>query len=343
MTDTWPPPLLAHWLAIEGVQPTIPQNPTPAESRAQELVPKGQGANPALSALAGNDTQGFKPAVKHIVSKEMVLYFEKIQAALQDDNPDEEVVRLRHAALASVRADPGLHPLVPYFVSFIASQVTQNLDDTFILRQMMELTAALIANESLFLEPYASPMASPVLTCLMARKVGSETGMDAIREQYQLREFSASLIGQMAKKYSASNTLLRPKLTRTCLKFFLDPTKPPAVHYGAICGLVAAGGPEAVRVLVLKSLKSFDNLILQPLKERNESSIECSMLVGGIAHAIKTLVDDGKPSVNGVNGGVPEHEATELNEFIGSIVGEVIASLGNRRLIKEVLDARNIE
>ena len=74
----------------------------------------------------------------------------------------------------------------------------------------------------------------------------------------------------IAKKYGKTNALLRPKLTRTCLKHFLDPTRSPAVLFGAISGLSAAGGPEAVRVLVLPNMKSFDAAILQPLRAEGE-------------------------------------------------------------------------
>ncbi|KAF4451481.1 transcription initiation factor TFIID subunit 6 [Fusarium austroafricanum] len=334
----------AHWLAIEGVQPSIPQNPTTSESRSQELLPKGPGANPALSALAGNDNVSMKPSVKHIVSKELILYFDKIQAAVLDDNPDEEVVRLRQAALGSVRDDPGLHQLIPYFITFIMDRVTHHLDDTFTLKQMMELTNALIENKSLFLDPYASPLSAPALTCLMARKLGTDEGTDALKEQYDLRQLAASLVGQIARKYSASNTLLRPKLTRTCLKYFLDPTKPPAVLYGAIHGLLEAGGPEAIRVLVLRNLKTFDSGILQPLKEKAEGTMDYEMLVQGIVQAVASLADHIQADANEVNGtGSVETELSELKEFIGPIVGDKIASAGNRRLIRTILDARNLD
>jgi transcription initiation factor TFIID subunit 6 len=284
----------------------------------------------------------FKPSVKHIVSKELILYFDKIQAAILDDNPDEEVVRLRQAALASVRDDPGLHQLIPYFVTFTANQVTQYHEDTFVLRQMMELLSALIANKTLFLDPYASPMAAQILTCMMGRKLGREEGIDAVREQYQLREFSASLIGKLAKKYSSSNAQLRTKLTRTCLKFFLDPTKPAPVLYGAISGLSAAGGPEAVRILVLKNLKDIEAGILRPLREKGDN-LDFEMLVGGIVKAITTLVDNEESTVNTMNGGgISDRDVNDLNDFVGSIIGERIASLGNRRLVKEVLEGRLI-
>ncbi|KAF4506675.1 hypothetical protein G6O67_006737 [Ophiocordyceps sinensis] len=336
----------AHWLAIEGVQPSIPQNPTTVESRSQDLLPKGPGTNPALNALAGNDNLSVKPSVKHIVSKELILYFDKIQAAILDDNPDEEVVRLRQAALGSVRDDPGLHQLIPYFINFIMDRVTHHLDDTFTLKQMMELTHALIENKSLFLDPYASSLSAPALTCLMARKLGTNDGTDALREQYELRQLAASLVGRIARKYAASNTLLRPKLTRTCLKYFLDPTKPLAVLYGALHGLLEAGGPEAIRVLVLRNLKVFDSGILQPFKDRSDGSIDHEMLVQGLVQAVASLAQHGESHVaaNGAAGSASEAELAELVDFIGPMVGQRIASsTNNRGLVRTILDARLLE
>ncbi|TPX09549.1 uncharacterized protein E0L32_009292 [Thyridium curvatum] len=359
----------AHWLAIEGVQPSIPQNPTTAESRSQELVPKGPGANPALAALAGNDNVSFKPSVKHIISKELVLYFDKIQAAILDDNPDEEVLRLREAALESVRSDPGLHQLVPYFVNFITNQVTHRLDDTFTLRQMMELTSALVDNPSLFLDPYAAALSAPVLTCLMSRKLGSPSATAAgddgdtspevvAAEQYKLRELSASLLGQIARNYARSNALLRPKLTRTCLKYLLDPSKPAPVLYGAVSGLAAAGGPEAVRVLVLPNMKAVDAAILQPLRERETNGgtstinrLDYEMLVGGFVKAIRSITAAGQEEggllaqvqMNGVNHETSEQERSDLVDFLGPIVGGRVADLGDRQLNKAVAEARSIE
>lgn len=338
--------IVAHWLAIEGVQPSIPQNPTTGESRQQDLLPKGTGANPALSALAGNETSASQTSVKHIVSKELILYFDKIQAAILDDNPDEEVVRLRQAALGSVRDDPGLHQLVPYFINFIMDRVTHHLDDTFTLKQMMELTKALTENKSLFLDPYASSLSAPALTCLMARKLGSDEGVDSVKEQYDLRQLAASLVGRIARKYSASNTLLRPKLTRTCLKYFLDPTKPAPVLYGAIYGLLEAGGPEAIRVLILRNLKSFDSGILQPIREKSEGgAMDYEMLVQGIVQAVASLAqhNESVATANGVDGSLSQSELSDLNEFIGPIVGGRIASSGNHNLIKTILEARYLE
>ncbi|CAK7226813.1 histone H4-like TAF Taf6, SAGA complex subunit [Sporothrix bragantina] len=367
--------MTAHWLAIEGVQPSIPQNPTTAEARStQELVAKGPGANPALAALAGNDNVGFKPAVKHIISNELVLYFDKIQAAILDDNPDEEVLRLREAALESVRSDPGLHQLVPYFVSFIATQITHRIDDVTILRHMMELTTALVENPHVFLDPYVTPLCAPVLTCLLGQKLGvgdkggggnggnanaaptsgstgGVQGTDAVRDIYLLRELAASLLGLLARKFSKNSTLLRPKLTRTCLKTLLEPDRPAGVLFGAVAGLSAAGGPEAVRVLLLPNLKTFDTYVLQPLQERGPAlAVEFEMLVaGGILKAIRTLVPHNAVTAatatagGNVNGSTSDVETAELVDFLGPIVGQRVAQLGDARLNAVILEARNIE
>lgn len=140
----------AHWLAVEGVQPSIPQNPTTADSRNQELVPKGPSANSNLAAMSGNDSVTVKPLVKHVLSKELQLYFEKICSALLDESNNE----YRVAALASIRSDPGLHQLVPYFVQFIAEKVTHNLKNLFILTQMMQLMTAMLENKNLYVDLY---------------------------------------------------------------------------------------------------------------------------------------------------------------------------------------------
>jgi transcription initiation factor TFIID subunit 6 len=102
--------------------------------------------------MTGGDNVAVKPAVKHILSKELQLYFERICSAVLD--PENEEYRI--AAFSSLKTDPGLHQLVPYFVQFIAEKVTHNLKDIFVLTQVMTLTSAMLANDSLFVDPYVS-------------------------------------------------------------------------------------------------------------------------------------------------------------------------------------------
>lgn len=322
---------------MEGVQPSIPQNPTTAEARANELVPKGPGANQTLGALAGNDNVTFKPLVKHVLSRELVLFFDKVRLAVLDESQEVDVVVLRKSALESVRSDTGLHQLVPYFVQFVAEKVTHSLNNLFVLRQMMELTQSITENPTLFLEPYVASLVPPILTCLLGRTLGGP-GLDNLNEQYQLRDLAASLIGHISNKYSKSSRELQARLARTCLKYFLDPTRSLAEHYGAISGMILIGGPSAISTLVLPNLKAYEYVLTKAQNEKGSSDESLRMLIGVIIKGIMALSETSSQTANGINGNAAEGE--QIEEYIGSIIGSRVVALGNHKLNKAILDSR---
>ena len=104
------------------MQPAIVQNPTPAELKSSEYqtsTSASGGPSSSLAAASGAEGVETKPQVKHVLSKELQLYFERIANALTN----EETENVRETAIASLRNDPGLHQLVPYLVAFIAEKV----------------------------------------------------------------------------------------------------------------------------------------------------------------------------------------------------------------------------
>lgn len=120
--------IAGHWLAIEGVQPAIVQNPTPADLKSSDYQTSNAASGTASSSLAatsGAEGVETKQQVKHVLSKELQLYFERIANALT--NEDTETVR--ETAIASLRSDPGLHQLVPYLVAFVAEKVISQICD----------------------------------------------------------------------------------------------------------------------------------------------------------------------------------------------------------------------
>lgn len=322
----------AHWLAIEGVQPSIPQNPTTAESRNQELIPKGPGANPALAAVGDSDNVTVKPLVKHILSKELQLYFGKICSAVFDESNDE----YRVAALASIRSDPGLHQLVPYFVQFISEKVTHNLKNLFVLTQTVHLTSAMLDNESLYVDPYIASIVPAILTCLIGRQLGSSTDPLA---HYPLRNLAAALLGSVCKKYSKSSHTLRPRLARTCLKHMLDPTKPLGVNYGGIIGLHATGGPEVVRVLIVPNMKEYEVLITDAMEESDAKRKEAGMVIDALVRSLQSLEQDSVGSSNGFANGNEDLMRTKLREKVGPLVAEKVWELGSPKIVKAILES----
>lgn len=338
----------AHWLAVEGVQPSIPQNPTTAESRNQELAPKGSNANPNLAAMSGNDNVTVKPLVKHILSKELQEYFEKVTKALLDETNTE----YRVAALASVGGDPGLHQLVPYFVQFVAEKVTHSIKNIFVLTQMMELVHSMLSNKALHINPYVraataqsgflltvlqvASLIPPILTCLIGRNFGFSSDPLA---SYPLRQTAASLLKLICKHYSKSSLTLKPRLARACLKHFLDPTKSLGTHYGSILGLQVAGGAEIVRALIAPNLKAFETVVKEPLEGPDEGKRkQADTVINTLLEALTTLEGDSFGASSNMPNGHGEEPRSGLEEKIGPLFAERVMEMGRSKLVKAIME-----
>ncbi|GAC74155.1 hypothetical protein PANT_10d00039 [Moesziomyces antarcticus T-34] len=91
----------AHWLAIEGVQPAVPQNPSPiaiAEAKGTSGFMGPTSTLPSASVpaakavtVAGGDGQAVaKPLVKHILSRELQLYYERLTKSIISPPPEAD-------------------------------------------------------------------------------------------------------------------------------------------------------------------------------------------------------------------------------------------------------------
>ena len=145
----------AHWLAVEGVQPLIPENP-PAVPRDDTAAPPRMTA--AISP--GKRQQQQATLVKQVLSQELQLYYARLTSSLLPPSSD---TTKRTAALASLRGDAGLQALLPYLVRWVAEGVVgplkdgiQGENDGRVLEVLMDVIAALLDNTSLFVEPYVS-------------------------------------------------------------------------------------------------------------------------------------------------------------------------------------------
>jgi len=287
-----------------------------------------------------------KPLVKHILSKELQLYFDKVTSSILDPAQPE----YRAAGLASLREDPGLHQLVPYFVQFIAEKVTHNMRDLFTLTQMMHLVEALTRNEKLNLSPYIASIIPPVLTCLTGRNLGpaanpAPTSAPASNgsplDHFDLRDLAASLLKHLCNKYAKFAHGLKARLARSCLKTFLDPRRTLGAHYGAILGFGAVGGGEVIRNLVLLNLKEYEEVLRAPLsgEEGDLKKAEAEKVVSAIVRVLQTLVEDDVPMMNG-HAAVSETAVRgELIEKIGGVVGSRVADGADHRLPRAILNS----
>ena len=185
--------------------------------------------------------------------------------------------------------------------------------------------------------PQVASIVPPVLTCLVGRRLGDPRQSNTA--QYPLRDLAASLIGLIASKYGKTSQTLKPRLARSCLKHFLDPNKTLGVHYGAIGGLVAVGGAEAVRVLILPNLKAYESVLRDELQDNAPRRGEAEIVVQQILKSLDFLESDSTllPMTNGTGGHGGEALKDSLNDKIGTIIGTRVAQLRKPALMHAIV------
>lgn len=249
--------LSSHWLAIEGVQPAIPEN-VPIE--ALGVISDGKKSDYKDDGLSID----VKLPVKDILSRELQLYFEKI-TELTVKRSESAIFK---QALVSLATDSGLHPLVPYFIQFIADEVSRNLNNFSLLFAVMRIARSLLQNPYIHIEPYLHQLMPSIITCLVAKRLGNRF----CDNHWELRNFTANLVASICKRFGHAYHNLQPRIMRTLVHVFLDPTKSLPQHYGSIQGL-AALGPSVVRLLILPNLEPYLLLLEQEMlleKQKNE-------------------------------------------------------------------------
>ncbi|SAL95088.1 hypothetical protein [Absidia glauca] len=278
----------AHWLAIEGVQPAIPQNPTPSDAKSDLLTKKTK--TQSTSNGISTDQVDVKPLVKHILSKELQMYFERITDAIVSE--DE---RLRSQAFESLRNDPGLHQLLPYFVQHIQKKVIQNHKNLDVLDAMLSTVYSILNNEHLFVEPYLHQLIPSILSCLVGRNI-CEHPLE--QDHWSTRDRAASLISSICDKYGKSYHTLQPRIAKALLRAYLDPTKPLTTQYGAIKGLSQLGS-EVTRVLVVPNIKQDSDTVMTE-RASGEDRTKLQEQIGVLITESLLEKDDRKMVVQGI-------------------------------------------
>jgi transcription initiation factor TFIID subunit 6 len=153
----------AHWLAVEGVQPLIPENPPaiPKETEDPSALKLATGQLPGTATMTGatKKQQQNQQLVKQVLSRELQLYYARLTSSLLPPSLDDQSKRI--AALSSLRHDAGLQALLPYLVHWVGEGVVSTLktgsqtdNDGRVLDVLLDVTSALLDNATLFLEPY---------------------------------------------------------------------------------------------------------------------------------------------------------------------------------------------
>jgi len=244
-----------HWLAIEGVQPAIPQNPSPQEIE----ILKKQASNDKLLLQQDKSSANI---VQNMLSKELRIYYEKLTESVVSSDKS-----LQQAVFDSLKQDPGIHQLVPYFVKFIIENVTKNRKNLQILWSVMKMIGSLLENTHIYMEPYLHQLMPSILTCVVTKHLGEKASED----HWALRDYAASLVALICTQFGSAYHTLQPRVSKTLLHAIMDPGKPFTTSYGAIIGLSLLGD-EVIKVLILPIIKPFSARIENEIKSGSKPS-----------------------------------------------------------------------
>ncbi|EGN93949.1 hypothetical protein SERLA73DRAFT_115423 [Serpula lacrymans var. lacrymans S7.3] len=262
----------AHWLAVEGVQPLIPENPPaiPRDTDQQEVTKSPPISNTGFPPTPPSDRstnkkqqqqqQQQQQLVKQVLSRELQLYYTRLTTSLL---PPSDFAK-RTAALASLRHDAGLQALLPYLIRWVGESVVNALKDSSdsdndgkVLEVMLHVVSAILENSALFIEPYVSlqfftiqyllnhlvlqlhQILPPILSTLLHSFLPPSYAT-------LLRTMASQTLSRLLTQHSTTYPSLSPRIMKTLLLALISPDKSKNTREGAIRGLIGIG-KEAVR------------------------------------------------------------------------------------------------
>jgi transcription initiation factor TFIID subunit 6 len=149
--------LTVHWLAVDGIQPDIPQNPVPSQKSLSSTIHRveqdEESSNElAVSGAAESSGVHVTQLLPRLLSEELQLYFSRVTTAVERGGATPTTRQQQDAALASIARDAGLQELVPFLVNYVSKSLYQHVGNPEHCRTLVRMARSLLVNPHLHLE-----------------------------------------------------------------------------------------------------------------------------------------------------------------------------------------------
>ena len=276
------PAITAHWLAVDGIMPTIPQNIDTSFNNSGS-VGSNDNSNSKINRTE-NKVQNLinvrTGVLYHNLSEEQQVYLYRLQydALVNDEiNTKDKVntttagvstsimnlpqlteakaVDIRKAAINQISCDTAgaLQPLVPYLIHWVEVSIQHNLRSLHILGCLVNVAGALIKNPNVDLELYLDRLLPSLLTCVVSKRLCHD---ETKENHWKLRDDAALTVAQICKKFGSQYPKLQLRIAKTYRKALVDPSTPWTTAYGVLVGLCSLG-VRVIENILLPSCEKF--------------------------------------------------------------------------------------
>ena len=226
-----PPTLVCverHWLAIEGVQPNVPQNPSIMfiarhSEGALPLIPEAKKCKLELISYGDDDDVSVPD------DEAQRLYDVTVDAVLNTSDDDRSIDTLG-TLLENFFKQKAAQRLEDKVTEFISDQVKRNLGSPRLLERLVVFMDKYVLSQNMNVGKHADKFIPPLLSCIVTKNIGGNDGSS----HFEIRSSAAKVLSNLCRKNGPKEN---KKIIKTLTHILEDPKRVLPACYGALVAL----------------------------------------------------------------------------------------------------------
>ncbi|GKY91240.1 hypothetical protein MPSEU_000096600 [Mayamaea pseudoterrestris] len=243
-----------HWLAVDGVQPQIPQNPSllveqmNQHTDGERITDTISLTDPSVGPIQVQRLQS------SMLSEELLLYYVRLTTSMERGGSTPARRQDQDAVLASLAKDGGLQELVPFFVRYLQQEIYKHyINNVDHARTLMRMVHAVLSNPHLHLELHLHELLPALMTCVVSKRPNVLTLPSTDMNDWALRRDAAFCLVYAANIFGQQYVSLKARILKSLCEAAAPTNESLASRYG---GFVAASyfGDKTVDAFLLPTL-----------------------------------------------------------------------------------------